>query len=123
MVAVTDIDGNVTDTVKYSAYGKVSERTGTSGLIFTYNGRDGVLTDPNGLLYMRARYYSPDLKRFMNADIIDGSIENSTTLNVYAYVNGNPISYVDPFGMSAERGDSSMPYISRSDFDSGIKPG
>lgn len=51
---------------------------------------------------MRARYYSPALKRFMNADIILGSIVDPSTLNLYAYVNGNPISYVDPFGLSKE---------------------
>jgi len=56
-----------------------------------------------GLLYMRARYYSPVLKRFLNCDIIDGSIADSTTLNLYAYVNGNPISFVDPFGLSKDR--------------------
>ena len=66
-----------------------------------------MLTDPNGLLYMRTRFYNPDLKRFMNADVIDGSIADSTTLNLYTYVNGNPISYVDPFGLSAERGNNS----------------
>lgn len=53
---------------------------------------------------MRARYYSPALKRFMNADIILGSIVDPSTLNLYAYVNGNPISYVDPFGLSREEG-------------------
>lgn len=103
VVAVTDIDGNITDTIKYDAYGSVAERTGTNKLIFGYNGKYGVLSDVNGLIYMRTRFYNPILKRFMNADIIDGSIANSTTLNVFAYVNGNPISYVDPFGLSAER--------------------
>lgn len=107
VVAVTDIDGNVTDTLKYDAYGSITERTGDSKLIFGYNGEYGVLTDPNGLLYMRTRFYNPELKRFMNADILDGSISDSTSLNLYTYVNGNPISYVDPFGMSAERGNNS----------------
>ena len=55
---------------------------------------------------MRARYYSPQLKRFINADVVAGSIQESPTLNRYAYVNGNPISYVDPFGLSAEPGSN-----------------
>ena len=53
---------------------------------------------------MRARYYSPEMKRFINADIIAGAIDNAITLNRFAYANGNPISFVDPFGFSAERG-------------------
>lgn len=111
VVAVTDIDGNVTDTIKYDAYGSVAERTGTSKLIFGYNGKYGVLSDPNGLIYMRTRFYSPTLKRFMNADIIDGSIADSTTLNVFAYVNGNPISYVDPFGLCRDDAQKSLGLI------------
>ena len=67
-----------------------------------YNGRDGVVTDANGLLYMRARYYSPDLMRFVNADIVAGDISNAITLNRYAYANGNPVSNVDPFGLSPD---------------------
>lgn len=80
----------------------MTERTGDSELIFTYNGQYGVLTDPNGLLYMRTRFYNLQLKRFMNADIIDGSIADSTSLNLYTFVNGNPISFVDPFGLSKD---------------------
>ena len=63
-----------------------------------YNGRDGVVTDDNGLIYMRARYYSPDLRRFVNADVLVGDIADSTSLNRYSYVNGDPVSYVDPTG-------------------------
>ena len=74
-------------------------------MVFGYNGRDGVITDANGLLYMRARYYSPELRRFINADIVPGEISNAITLNRYAYANGNPVSNIDPFGLSAERGE------------------
>ena len=70
-------------------------------MLFGYNGRDGVITDENSLLYMRARYYSPDMKRFVNADIIPGEISNAITINRFAYANGNPVSFVDPFGLSA----------------------
>ncbi len=114
-VAITDACGNVTDTFEYDTYGKLTGRTGTSEVIFGYNGRDGVITDDNGLIYMRARYYSPDMKRFINADVIAGDISNAVTLNRFAYANGNPVSLVDPFGMSAERGSSAS-----SDFWSGV---
>ena len=73
-IAITDANGNITDTFAYDTYGKLLSRTGTSKAIFGYNGRDGVVTDDNGLIYMRARYYSPDMKRFINADVIAGAI-------------------------------------------------
>ncbi len=101
-VAIIDECGYVTDTFKYDTYGKMISRTGTTEVIFGYNGRDGVVTETNGLIYMRARYYSPEMRRFINADIITGSISNAITLNRYAYANGNPVSNVDPFGLSVE---------------------
>ena len=103
-VAITDTCGNITDTFKYDTYGKLISRTGNSFVILGYNGCDGVITDRNGLLYMRARYYSPDMRRFVNADILHGEISDSASLNRYAFVNGNPISFIDPFGLSKERG-------------------
>ena len=99
-IAITDASGNITDTFAYDTYGKLISRTGTNKVIFGYNGRDGVVTDDNGLIYMRARYYSPEMKRFINADIVAGGISNAITLNRFAYANGNPVSFVDPFGLS-----------------------
>ncbi len=59
--------------------------------------------DDTGLIYMRARYYSPELRRFINADKVHGDISNALSLNRYAFCNGNPASNVDPMGLSAER--------------------
>jgi RHS repeat-associated protein len=73
-------------------------RTGSTDTPFLYNGQYGVMTDENGLYYMRARYYNPDIKRFINLDVLLGSIDSGQSLNRYAYVNGNPVLYTDPEG-------------------------
>lgn len=51
---------------------------------------------------MRARYYNPDIKRFINQDIKVGGIDNGQGMNRYAYCEGNPINMVDPFGLCGE---------------------
>ena len=105
-VAVTGGMGDVTNTFAYDAYGRLTEKVGMDDILFCYNGKYGVITEPSGLVYMRARYYSPELRRFINADVVAGEISNAITLNRYAYANGNPISNVDPLGLTAERGDT-----------------
>lgn len=107
-VAITDMDGVVTDRFTYGPYGELINHDGDSHIIFLYNGRDGVVTDANGLYYMRARYYNPELKRFINADILLGSISDSSILNRYAYVSGDPVSLVDPFGLSPDINTSTI---------------
>ncbi len=94
-IALTDGTGNVTDRIEYSAYGTTTYRMGTADTPFLFNGRYGVTTDPNGLLYLRARYYNPYLCCFLNPD----PIGFSGGLNFYAYADGNPISLIDPFGL------------------------
>ncbi|MBQ3055518.1 MAG: DUF4329 domain-containing protein [Oscillospiraceae bacterium] len=47
-----------------------------------------------GFIYLRARYYDPNLGRFTTEDPArDG-------LNWYVYCNNNPINYVDPWGLA-----------------------
>lgn len=101
-VFLTDEQGEVTLEFKYDTYGELLSPH--EGYRFLYNGRDGVETDLNGLYYMRARYYNPDIKRFVNQDILLGSLGDSASLNRYAYVNGNPVSLIDPFGLEAQSG-------------------
>ncbi len=48
---------------------------------------------------MRARYYNVDIKRFINQDVLIGTLERISSLNRYAYVEGNPVSFLDPFGL------------------------
>jgi len=50
------------------------------------------------LLDYKARWYSPGLKRFISPDTIVPNPNNPQSLNRYAYVNNNPVNYIDPSG-------------------------
>ena len=97
-VAITNKNGSTIANYTYGPYGELLNKTGKVTTPFLYNGKYGVETDANGLYYMRARYYNPEIKRFINQDVVQGSLDNAITLNRFAYANGNPISYLDPFG-------------------------
>jgi len=94
-IARTDDSGAVIGRAEYSAYGLLVRAEGDMETPFLYNGQAGIQTDPNGLLNMRARYYSPYVMRFLNAD----PIGFSGGQNWFAYADGNPISSSDPFGL------------------------
>ncbi|NLK51044.1 MAG: RHS repeat-associated core domain-containing protein [Syntrophomonadaceae bacterium] len=95
---LTSIEGTITDNYSYGPFGELINHTGSTTTPFLYNGRDGVMTDTNGLYYMRARYYNPEIKRFINQDVLSGTINEGQSLNRYAYVQGRPIMAIDPSG-------------------------
>lgn len=66
--------------------------------------------DPEtGMYYNRARYYHPDLGRFISRDpLLFGGRDS----NLYAYAHGNPLTATDPLGLTADptwKGDASFP--------------
>ena len=93
--ALTDDQCQVTDRCEYSPYGMTVHREGTHDSEFWFNGRHGVMTVENGLLHMRARWYNPYLRRFINPD----PIGFAGGLNWYAYASGDPVNALDPFGL------------------------
>ena len=91
----------------YGTYGELLKGD-TNLTSYLYNGKYGVMTDENGLYYMRHRYYNTDIRRFVNQDIVKGNLGNSQSLNRYSYVQGNPLTYTDPFGLSPEKDGGSI---------------
>ncbi|MBP5493557.1 MAG: AHH domain-containing protein [Lachnospiraceae bacterium] len=91
--------GNIIAEYSYGPYGELLEGN-TKLSDYLYNGQYGVSTDENGLYYMRQRYYNSEIKRFINQDILTGNVGDSQSMNRYAYVEGNPINLIDPFGLS-----------------------
>ena len=58
--------------------------------------------DDAGLQYSRARYYVPQVARFVSEDLLPGKLQQPATQNLYAYGLNNPMSFVDPLGTVAE---------------------
>jgi RHS repeat-associated protein len=54
------------------------------------------------LLYLRARYYQPEVGRFITKDPWEGERRSPATLNAYLYVTDNPVNLVDPSGSRPE---------------------
>jgi RHS repeat-associated protein len=54
------------------------------------------------LLYLRARYYQPEVGRFITKDPWAGDVWRPSTLDPYPYVTNDPINLVDPRGLQDE---------------------
>jgi RHS repeat-associated protein len=93
--AITDASGTVTSTQRTDEWGIQVASTGTSSQPFGFTGepRDGT-----GLTYLRARYYDPELGRFLSRDTWPGIPSSPITLNRYAYAYDNPTTQTDPSG-------------------------
>ncbi|MDT0124683.1 RHS repeat-associated core domain-containing protein [Paenibacillus sp. RRE4] len=60
--------------------------------------------EETGLQYLRSRWYDPNLGRFINEDTYEGDKVEPSSLNLYTYVENNPLIYTDPSG-EAKRGE------------------
>ncbi|MGK2887901.1 MAG: RHS repeat-associated core domain-containing protein, partial [Rhodococcus sp. (in: high G+C Gram-positive bacteria)] len=54
----------------------------------------------NYLDYMHARYYNPNLGRFLSVDPIRGQLQYPQSWNRYTYVRNSPLNYTDPTGLA-----------------------
>jgi RHS repeat-associated protein len=103
-VALTNAAANVTDRYAYDPFGVVAHFEGTTPNPYRYVGRYGVMDEGNGLNFVRARYYRPDVGRFLTADpqLSDGA--GTIGMHRYVYALDNPVRFVDVNGLSAEGG-------------------
>jgi len=50
------------------------------------------------LLYLRARWYDPQIGRFISADPFEGRQRDPRSFNRYSYAHGDPVQHTDPTG-------------------------
>jgi RHS repeat-associated protein len=104
-LALTDVNGKVTDAYAYDPFGKLLAHQGKNPQPFTFAGQWGARQEcfPSasacGTLYqMRARYYDASTMQFLSREPIWPNIADPRQLNPYQYALNNPLRYVDLTG-------------------------
>jgi RHS repeat-associated protein len=96
VIALTDADGTVVATYQYDAFGN---HIGTTGNVENPYRYAGYRWDAEtGLYYLNARYYAPEIGRFITRDAFHGFEDDPASLNWYNYAHSNPVMFVDPSG-------------------------
>ena len=92
-VSLTEAVGSSRQSIFYDAWGNERDRVGVSANKFTFTGHEK--DEETGLIYAKARFYDPDVGRFLNQDEFLGDASNPPSLHRYFYANENPLFFVD----------------------------
>lgn len=83
--------GALTASNSYDSFGNSSNSVGTR---YQFTGRE--FDNFTGLQYSRARFYDPNLGRFISEDPVGFEAGD---VNLYGYVGNDPLNYYDPMGL------------------------
>ncbi len=104
-VAITDQSQNMVNRYAYTPFGRLANEQETFSQPFKFVGRHGIMSESNGVYYMRARYFDAETGRFISEDPIGFA---GGDFNLYAYVGNNPVLLIDPLGLREEGGDNGL---------------
>jgi RHS repeat-associated protein len=96
-MALTDAAGDVDTTWDYDVFGAVRNLTGSQPNDFSFAGEQ--VDGSTGLQYLRARYYDPEVGRFLSLDPFSGSLIFPSTQHGYVYGSNSPVFLADPLGL------------------------
>nr|MDA8165358.1 RHS repeat-associated core domain-containing protein [Desulfobacteraceae bacterium] len=99
ITTLTDAKGQVLQSYDYSSFGIPKHRGNQVKQPYTYTGREW--DEETGLYFYRARYYDPVAGRFIAKDPIGFA---GGDVNLYGYVQNNPINWIDSLGLATWTG-------------------
>lgn len=90
-LAISDNTGTIQTQYSYEPFGNTIATGASSTNVNEFTGRE---LDETGLYFYRARYYNPQIGRFVSEDPI--GIHGG--INVYRYADNDPVDFGDPTG-------------------------
>ncbi len=91
-LALTDSSGTVQNSYTFEPFGNTTVTGAATTNSVAYTGRE---LDTTGLYFYRARYYNPQLQRFISEDPAGF---NGGSTNLYSYAKNSPTNLGDPSG-------------------------
>ena len=96
VVQLTDENGKVIKTYEYDSFGNEVKPDGKDENPFRYCGE--YYDKETEEIYLRARYYEPEVGRFLTRDTYTGEEDEPESLHLYAYCGSDGVNYADPSG-------------------------
>ena len=96
-LATADAQGNILSIADYRPYAVQALGQPVDGVGYTGH----VADEDIGLVYMQARYYDPEIGRFISKDPLPSGFGRIFSFNRYTYANNSPQSNIDPDGQEA----------------------
>jgi RHS repeat-associated protein len=91
--SLSNASGTLAQTYTFDSFGKTTNSSGSLTNPFQYTSRE--LDGETNLYYFRARYFDPNVGRFISEDPLSWSVGT----NYYSYVQNSPLNLLDPSGL------------------------
>lgn len=102
VVQLTDKSGSVTKTYEYDSVGNEVNPDGKDDNPFRYCGE--YYDKETAEIYLRARYYQPEVGRFLTRDTYTGEENEPLSLHLYTYCGNDGVNAWDPSGNISLKG-------------------
>ena len=100
VVAVIDTDGIIVAWYEFDAWGNKLNYGGVLAYVNPITYRGYYWDWETSLFYLQSRYYCPQLRRFISADVFMDTGVGILGTNMFIYCNNDPVNHWDPDGFS-----------------------